>query len=130
MRDYIDCKKFINNNNINSRIEYILFQKKFTSEIPVNPTKFYKEWIDWYAFLNKNKKIIVDFNSARKHIQKLNLKSISEYRKWYKANKPTDMPNSPDSFYKEWISWSDFLGHDYRSEEHTSGTPVTPISRM
>jgi len=56
------------------------------------------------------------FEEAREYIKTLNFNSYKEFRNWSQsANKPTDIPSAPDQKYrfKGWVSWSDFLGHNY-----------------
>lgn len=112
MMSYTECKKYVNDNNIKSRIAYIELHKT-NIDIPYSPNKYYIEWVDWYDFLNKKRSNFITFSEAATYIKYFKLKSISEYRKWHKDNNTSNIPQSPDSYYKEWISWSNFLGHDY-----------------
>ena len=52
------------------------------------------------------------FEDARKYVQSLKIKSIKEYRQYWKIHRiPDDLPKSPHVVYKEeWTSWGDFLG--------------------
>jgi len=52
------------------------------------------------------------FNRARKFVRSLKFKSIADYHQAYKNRKiPTDIPHRADNYYKEWKSWTDFLGN-------------------
>ena len=53
-----------------------------------------------------------DFESARKFVQKLGLKSGKYWREYCKSgNKPDDIPSAPGSFYKkEWEGIGDWIG--------------------
>ena len=57
------------------------------------------------------KKEFRSFKDARKFVQNLGLKSQSEYRKWWKENRPKDLPSNAPREYKNkgWTSWGDFL---------------------
>ena len=60
------------------------------------------------------KKQFRDFESAREFVQKLNLKSRTEWKEYYKlSNKPDNLPRYPDGVYKNkgWKGWGDFLGN-------------------
>lgn len=48
-----------------------------------------------------------DYNSAKIFIKTLKLRTSRDYNKYIK---PIDIPKRPDIVYKEWESWSDFLG--------------------
>ena len=52
------------------------------------------------------------FKDARKFVQSLKIKSIKEYRQYWKIHCiPDDLPKSPHAVYKdEWTNWGDFLG--------------------
>jgi len=90
------------------------------NDIPTNSDKIYKNqgWTSWGDFIGSdyvahNKRIYLDFKSSREIIQKHKLKSVSDWKKYCESNeKPKDIPNSPDRFYKDkgWISWPDWLG--------------------
>lgn len=52
----------------------------------------------------------LDYNSARKIVRRLKLKSNREWRHYSKTERPARIPANPDRVYPEWISWGDWLG--------------------
>ena len=53
------------------------------------------------------------YEDARKYVQSLKIKSIKEYRQYWKIHLiPDDLPKSPHAVYKNkgWTTWGDFLG--------------------
>lgn len=75
-----------------------------------NPEVFYaKEWKGWCHFLGKEERFKQwpDFESLRKEVIKLKLKSIEQYKEKRKKN----WPYCPNRTYKKsWKGWEDFLG--------------------
>jgi hypothetical protein len=61
-----------------------------------------------------------DFESARKFVQKLGLKSGKYWREYVKSsNKPDDIPSAPWSKYeKEWEGMGDWLGTKRMADQH------------
>ena len=95
--------------------------KKFPKDIPANVigAKAYKnKFISVGDFLGTgsvaNQKVIFwNYKKAKNFIQKINLKSYSEYKKYLKKNNFTKIPKAPHLYYnksKQWKGWSDFLG--------------------
>ena len=82
--------------------------------MPMWPNNTYKGigWKSWALFLNNNtisKKNykFVEFEEAKKILQKLRIKSKEEY---LKIKFKYDLPRNPKSFYKkDYKSWKDFL---------------------
>jgi len=84
--------------------------------IPNNPREYYKDkWVsymDWLGYHRTNKgKDFLDFENAREFIRQLRLKNREEWRYFSKTARPSNIPSSPDKFYKEWVSWSDWLNY-------------------
>jgi hypothetical protein len=87
------------------------------NNIPRNPQRVYKKewttWGDWTGTGNTYKKEFTDFESAKKFVRKLNLKSGTYWSEYCKSgNKPNNIPRNPDQTYKNkgWTTWGDFLG--------------------
>jgi hypothetical protein len=54
------------------------------------------------------------YQEARKYVKKLNLKSFKEWASIDNLRKkPKDIPRKPENVYKDFISYTDFLGTDY-----------------
>jgi len=87
---------------------------KKPKDIPTAPDTVYKkEWKGWGDFLgtgNVWKKEYRSYNKARKFAREHKIKSEKEWRNFKRTKRPNDLPYNPDRVYKEWISWSDFLG--------------------
>lgn len=88
----------------------------FPERIPATPECTYKtEWSGWGDFLGSGNKSpsknMRTFNQARDYVRTLSLKDSRSWRAFLKTDAcPSDIPSSPNSFYKEWISWMDWLG--------------------
>lgn len=100
----------------NSR-EYIE-KYKIDPLLPYSPQLiYYKEWIDWAAFLNgkprKTKKIVPagiypSYSQAKLAVRFLGFKTKAEYQAGYKKDKR--LPQKPEDIYSQvWKSWDDFL---------------------
>lgn len=61
--------------------------------------------------MGKNVNRYIEFKEAKDLVIKLSLKSRSDYKKYFKNN-ILSIPMCPNIVYKEWISWSDWLGND------------------
>jgi hypothetical protein len=94
-------------------------------DIPTNPHRTYKDsgWNgfgDWLGtgFISWAERQYQPFMDAREYVQKLGLKSKTEWTKMCRgqlietAPIPKDIPLHPDNHYKDhgWISWGDWLG--------------------
>ena len=117
---YSEAKNFIQALAFDSVTAFRKWAKsdKKLENIPAWPPRTYEKqgWISWSDFLgveiiaSQNKKY-KGYSDAKSFIQKLNLKSGSEYRKWAKlSEKPDDLPVNVEQTYKNngWIGWGDF----------------------
>ena len=92
--------------------------------LPSNPNRTYKEkgWSNWNDFLGLNNewnsyKKFWDYEKAKEYVQRADLKSNKEWRKWIKGELPNNLPfnnsipRSPDITYKNkgWNGWFIFL---------------------
>ena len=127
---YDESKKWLKDNfdfeNITSKIYKKLAKYgKIPLFIPNRPERFYKNrgWISWSDFLlNENiiqnqKKIFSTYDECKKYARDNNIKSL---KSWYEIKKPNNIPAVPFSCYKEWISWSEFLGVEIISDKDKS----------
>jgi len=120
---YLEAQDFVRKQKIKSNSEWreLIKSKLFPNEIPRSPDKVYSQagWTSWPVFFgNKKEEIIVDFETAKKLVQKSNIKSVSEYLKFYRNGYlPQELPSKPYQKYKKkgWIDWFDFLGVDTNS---------------
>ena len=120
-RSFDDARKYAHNLNFKNRAEWDTWKssKKIPNDIPKAPQNVYKKewkgWGDWLStgVIQTQKRQYRSFDDARSFARKLNLKNISEWRKYAKSNKkPLDIPSSPHKTYKNkgWISVGDWLG--------------------
>jgi len=90
--------------------------------IPATPEEAYRtEWLGWGDFLGTGNKApsknMKPFGQARDYIRALNLKDSRAWRRFVKTEMcPDDIPSSPDTFYKEWVSWMDWLGTEHSAK--------------
>jgi len=120
-RPFDKARSYVRKLKLNSSIEWKKYCKnnKKPIDIPTNPARSYKNkgWVNWYDWLGAPKirpKVsnFRIFKNAKNYVRKLGLKSGSEWRKYAKNKKPSDIPADPQKVYrnKGWISWFDFLG--------------------
>jgi len=96
--------------------------KEKPQDIPTEPRHYKDEWKgfgDWLGtgmVSNKNR-IYKSFKEARAYIQKINLKSSTQWSLYCQnklkefKEKPQDIPNAVHRVYKdEWKGWGDWLG--------------------
>ena len=117
-----NAKKLARTLNIKSAKEWAELYKnnRIPTDVPLSPNSYYSKtgWISWGDWLgseyiaNQQRKYR-KFESAKPFIQKLDLKSVNEWKIYCKSgNKPKDIPNNPDQYYKEmgWTGFGDWLG--------------------
>jgi len=76
--------------------------------LPSNPALKYKDWSDWYSFLNKSKPTKYEtLEEAITATAQLGIKTQTDYFKYYK--KDPLLPSEPTA-YDGWIDWYTFLG--------------------
>lgn len=118
---YEESKKIVQKLKLKSSIDWRELDKStIQSNIPKRPNNYYNEkgwisWADWLGYKgrrNNNAKYL-DYETAKKIIHKLNLKSSTEWINYCKTNKtPVNIPKDPRTVYKNngWISLGDWLG--------------------
>jgi hypothetical protein len=112
---FVQAKIKVKKAKITSSRTYIKLKLYKKLNLPQNPKKIYKRWWKgWenYFGLNKFMKIkIINYKEAKILIQKLGIKSKTEYfkKKIFEFN----LPNDPANFYKEeWEGWTIFTGNN------------------
>ena len=123
---YNKLKKIVRDYKVESISQYQRFclenQKLIEKlNIPKHPNRTYKNkgWKNWGEFLGTGrvadqlkKNLYYDFEKAKNYINKLNIKTSGEWKKYSKNKRPYFIPGSPDRIYKkQWKGWSDFLGN-------------------
>jgi len=121
---YNEVKSWVHDNtDIKSKIEWSNYIK--TNDLPKSITPYpytaYKNrgWVSWGDFLGTNRKWdndvdYLDYESAKKQINNLNLTNITMFKEFMK-NSNIKIPLKPNRFYKNrgWVSWGDFLGTNF-----------------
>lgn len=117
---YAESKEYLKTFHIRSSYFFYRMVKEgsFNSFIPKRPYSYYKgkkidQWVSWTDFLsNENYQKYMSFENCRSFARSLNLKSHSDWVKWCKNNKVSNIPTNPNVIFKNngWVSMSDWLG--------------------
>lgn len=109
----------IKKNKILTKRQYQKYYKLLLdNKLPSNPDKQYN--LKWNSILNKKKKKFLNYKDGKKYVTDLGLKSARDYENLIKKN-DIDLPFSPNYYYKEWVSWMDWLGTDNKIKRHSRG---------
>ena len=116
-KPFSDAKIYISKLELKSNREWREYLKSGgkPEDIPASPERTYKDkgWKGWRDFLGLPENEFKTFDQAKSFVQSLNFSSSNEWRKFSKSgNKPSDIPTTCDTFYKDkgWKGWRDFLG--------------------
>lgn len=120
-RSFQEAREYVHSLKLKSVHEWENLSKsgKKPKDIPYTPVRTYpKQWKgfgDWLGTGNvaPHNMEFMPFGKARDSVQKLNLQSLREWKKYSKSGKrPDDIPSNPNSTYKNkgWISMGDWLG--------------------
>lgn len=122
------ARLFVRSLNLKRRSEWRDFcanrlKRKKPKNIPSNPNLVYSTWKgmgDWLGTgnISNNQKKFLQFRKARNAARKLELRSMSEWKKYISSTKEINLPKAPDNVYKKkgWIGWPDFLGTERRKK--------------
>ena len=122
--DFELARDFVRNLSIKSKIGWKKYTKIKPSNIPSSPERVYKKfWISWNDWLGNNNRFcgdkkIIKYKEAIIISKSLNIKSKKEWEKFMFKVKRIDLPRKPDIYYKEWVSWSEWLGIESRSDKN------------
>jgi superfamily II DNA or RNA helicase len=120
-KNFEEAKEFVHGLRLQSVEEWYAYcnSDMKPGDIPNSPEYIYKNqgWNGMPDFLGAGKRIggWRTFEKAREFVHSLVLKSIDG---WYeycrRKEKPDDIPNFPDGYYKQkgWVSWPDWLGYE------------------
>ena len=117
---YDDAKEWILNNlNVNSRKDWerLVKENKIPEFIPKNPHHFYykknRGWLGWKNFIQKDKNKYLSYDDAKNWLKNnININTVRDFLKLVRENKVIcTIPRRPDLYYKDFISWDDFLNH-------------------
>ena len=121
-RSIEEARKFAARLGLKNKDEWADYVKlgKLPNDIPRDPPYIYKKqgtWKGWGDFIgsgnisNQDRKFM-SFSEAKKLVQKLGIKTQTQYDKFSISGKrPNDLPSLPERTYKkEWKGWGDYLG--------------------
>jgi len=121
-KEFEIAREFARSLNLKNNKEWRSFSASSLrpTDIPSTPDKVFKDngWISWSDWLGtnnvaKSKIPYLDFFEAKKKVNKLNLKTKSDWEKYCESgNKPIDIPSTPRHVYLNsgWNGWLDWLG--------------------
>ena len=118
-----EAKEIVHKHNFKSSVEYKEWHdKKSRKNIPKSADLYYKNlgWKNWGDFLgptlpSSSNDRFASFQEARAFIRKLKIKNQREWLAFcagkLKEKKPKNIPSLPESIYKEFVSYGDWLGN-------------------
>lgn len=114
---YSKARKLVRERGLTTQDEYIADLKwRLRHRLPGDPPRTYGGvWTGWPNFLARRpprEDLFLDFYAARELVAAQGWTSSAQYnaaREWREGNR---LPPRPDTFYKEWLCWPDFLGKE------------------
>ena len=121
-RSFKNTKKYALSQNLKNTKEWAIHvkSKDFPKDIPKSPSGVYKkEWRGWGDFLGTGnlsvKRKFRSYENIKRYAQSLKLKNSAQWIKHTDSKTfPNDIPKFP-YHYKEFVSWNDFLGSNFRN---------------
>jgi len=116
---FIDARNFVRKLKLKTLQEWREYCKSGNKpeNIPSNPNQTYSNsgWNgigDWLGYLSHLDKEFLSFEDAKTEITKLGIKSMNEWRLYFKKHKPHNLPSAPNIIYKNsgWNGFGDFFG--------------------
>lgn len=120
--DFNSARLYVISLNLKSKVEWKRYVKHKPKNIPSAPETVYKNsWISWNDWLGNNNKFcgykkILKYNDALNISTKLNIKNKKDWEDYLYKTKRNDIPRRPDLYYDEWVSWSEWLGTNSKSD--------------
>lgn len=114
----IDLRRLLVINNINTKTKYLKFYK--ANRLSSSPVKHYKlsSWRELFDADYKKPEYIT-YSEAKSVVHRF---VLNNQESWYYLCKenliPKNIPKTPNKFYKEWVSWNDWLGHSITNHKH------------
>lgn len=114
-----EIQKYIKNHGIKTRKQYrTLYKLKLLP--PSFPLHIRRESTKGKRLFHCIHEHMIDYKTARKWARKQNIKSVKQWTRFTKRKSfPKHIPKNPMFKYKKnntWISWTDFLGNNVRTE--------------
>ena len=115
---YKEAQRLVQKYKVQTGTEYEVRRKEIGKKekvrLPSRPDKDYKEWVDWYEFLEKPRpELFSPYKEAQRLVQKYKVQTGTEYkvrRKEIGEKEKVHLPSRPHKDYKEWVDWYEFLG--------------------
>ncbi len=126
-KSFKEAREYVHALKLSNRKSWELFCQSIGRplDIPKKPWDTYKKegWVslgDWLGtnYIHTINRKYLSYTESKKIIQKFNIKSVSEWRKFSKTTmKPENIPAAPNIHYKSsgWLSWNDWLGNNNMS---------------
>lgn len=107
--DFYEARQIARSYNFRSIADYRGTCLEIDSRLYASPQLAYKEWNDWYDYLNiQQRATLFAFEEAQDFLVKHNIRSSAQYFK-VRENEPR-FPVAPNLTYKKkWIGWAHFL---------------------
>lgn len=100
-----------------SKRDYDSRYKDIHNNLPANPNRTYKDWPGWGVFLGTGNtepcvvKSFLGYEDAKRFCVVNKFKNVADYRTGYE-DPSSKLPANPNLYYKDFVSWIDFLGVD------------------
>ena len=120
-KKFDDAREYVHGLQINNLKAWEKYAKSGNkpNDIPSDPRQHYDEFVSYGDWLGSGavantKKVYKKFDLARKYVHKLKLKSKNEWLSFKnKKEFPKFLPKAPEQYYKEWVSYPDWLGSGF-----------------
>ncbi|MDG1741418.1 MAG: integrase repeat-containing protein, partial [Crocinitomicaceae bacterium] len=118
-RSFEDAREFARSLSLKNGSEWLLYCRsgKKPDDIPTYPVQTYKDkgWKgtgDWLGIKTHLDTEFFDFDKAKDIIAELGIKSMNEWRVYFKKHKPEGLPSAPNVTYKNsgWKGFGDYFG--------------------
>jgi hypothetical protein len=112
---FTEARKYVKSNkNLTGYNWWEWCRNNRPSNIPSRPHTVYKDkgWNGWKDWFGKKKKEFLPYKKAKTLATTLGIKRKKEWDLLSKQGKrPKNIPASPHSYYKEFVSYADFFGY-------------------
>lgn len=121
---YDEARALMIENGIKTLGDYAVFYKKLKSEgkniLPASASQYYSlrgEWINSYHFFGKSgltdmekHENFLPYDDAKKLVNDLGIKTLTEYKTYIKASGNTSLPSHPERVYgNKWVNRYEFF---------------------
>ena len=108
---YIESKEFLKNKKISNNKDYIKYIKENNIEFLLLYPSKYDGFEGYDVYLNRK---YVSYLDAKKLLLGEKLKTRKEYIRWINDNDINTLPKIPHKYYKEFVSYDDYLTNDVK----------------